>query len=82
MSIDTFAASFWHSNLVWYRWVPVLSSSVTLWLGITLLAIYAIRTRRRRDKAFLGAEAEADQAEPWQDDAEDEDEVEPGETVH
>ena len=80
MSLDSYAASFWRSTLVWYRWVPVLSSSVTLWTGITLLAIYAIRTRRRRDRALLAAEAEAERAEAWLGVAEDE--APPEETVH
>jgi hypothetical protein len=44
-------SSFWSRQTVWYRWVPVLSSSVTLWLLITLLALWAIRRRRKRDAA-------------------------------
>jgi len=43
--------SFWSRQTFWYRWVPVLTSSVTLWLLITLLALWAIRHRRRRDAA-------------------------------
>jgi hypothetical protein len=43
--------SFWNRQTFWYRWVPVLTSSVTLWLLITLLALWAIRHRRRRDAA-------------------------------
>lgn len=42
---------FWRRQSFWYRWVPVLSSSVTLWLLITLLALVAIRRRRARDAA-------------------------------
>lgn len=37
----------------WYRWIPILTSSATLWLGITLLALVAIRRRRARDAARL-----------------------------
>jgi hypothetical protein len=44
--------SFWGRQTFWYRWVPVLTSSVTLWLLITLLALWAIRRRRRRDAAI------------------------------
>ena len=44
--------SFWDRQTFWYRWVPVLTSSVTLWLLITLLALWAIRRRRRRDAAI------------------------------
>jgi hypothetical protein len=43
--------SFWSRQTFWYRWVPVLTSSVTLWLLVTLLALWAIRHRRRRDAA-------------------------------
>jgi hypothetical protein len=43
--------SFWERQTFWYRWVPVLGSSVTLWMLVTLLAIWAIRRRRARDAA-------------------------------
>jgi hypothetical protein len=45
-------AAFWNRQTFWYRWVPVLTSSVTLWLLITLLALWAIRRRRARDAAL------------------------------
>lgn len=38
---------------LWYRWVPLLTSSTALWLAITLLALWAIRSRRARDAARL-----------------------------
>ncbi|HKI03998.1 MAG TPA: hypothetical protein VKK31_18600 [Thermoanaerobaculia bacterium] len=44
-------SSFWSRQTFWYRWVPVLTSSVTLWLLITVLALWAIRRRRERDAA-------------------------------
>lgn len=44
--------SFWSRQTFWYRWVPVLTSSVTLWLLVTLLALWAIRRRRARDAAL------------------------------
>jgi len=44
-------ASFWDRQTFWYRWVPVLTSSVALWMLITLLALWAIRRRRERDAA-------------------------------
>jgi hypothetical protein len=43
------ARSFWRRHALWYRWLPVLTSSATLWIGVTLLALAAIRRRRRRD---------------------------------
>ncbi|HEX7186107.1 MAG TPA: hypothetical protein VF756_30050 [Thermoanaerobaculia bacterium] len=44
-------SSFWDRQSFWYRWVPLLTSSVTLWLLITMLALWAIRRRRARDVA-------------------------------
>lgn len=51
---ETLAAaedSFWDRQTFWYRWVPLLTSSVTLWLAITLLAVGAMAKRRARDAA-------------------------------
>lgn len=44
-------SSFWDRQTFWYRWVPVLTSSVALWMLITVLALWAIRRRRERDAA-------------------------------
>jgi hypothetical protein len=44
-------SSFWDRQTFWYRWVPVLTSSVALWMLITALALWAIRRRRKRDAA-------------------------------
>jgi hypothetical protein len=44
--------SFWRRETLWYRWVPILTSSVTLWLLITLLAMWAMGKRRARDAAL------------------------------
>jgi hypothetical protein len=43
------AQAFWRREVFWYRWLPVLTSSATLWIAITLLALVAIRRRRQRD---------------------------------
>ncbi len=43
-----FEASFWRRHSFLYRWVPILTSSFTLWVGIVLLAFVAYRRRRRR----------------------------------
>ena len=45
-------ASFWKRQTFWYRWVPLLTSSVALWTLVTLLALWAIRRRRARDAAL------------------------------
>jgi hypothetical protein len=44
--------SFWRRQSFWYRWVPILTSSVTLYMLITLLAIWAMGKRRARDSAL------------------------------
>lgn len=44
------ARAFWRRYSIWYRWVPLLTSSFTLWLAITALAVWAgVRKRRRRE---------------------------------
>lgn len=50
---ETVAANedqFWRTSW-WSEAVPFFTSSVMLWLGVTLLALYAIRTRRQRRAA-------------------------------
>ena len=42
-------ALFWRRHSILYRWVPIVTSSTTLWVVITLLAVGAFRQRRRRD---------------------------------
>lgn len=41
---------FWRASW-WSEAVPLLTSSLMLWLGVTLLALYAMRTRRERRRA-------------------------------
>ena len=40
---------FWRHLDIWNRWVPFLSSSATLWMLITTLALWAFKRRRERD---------------------------------
>ncbi|HEY4595212.1 MAG TPA: hypothetical protein VIJ02_02335, partial [Thermoanaerobaculia bacterium] len=51
-SLAAAESSFWDRQTFWYRWVPVLTSSVTLWMIVTLLALWAIKRRRQRDAAL------------------------------
>ena len=51
-SLAAAESSFWDRQTFWYRWVPVLTSSVTLWMIVTLLALWAIKRRRERDAAL------------------------------
>ena len=43
---------FWRRQSFWYRWVPIISSSATLWLAITALALVAMARRRQKDAAL------------------------------
>ncbi len=49
-SLDTIEASYWRRRTFWNRWVPFLSSSAALWLGVTALALVAFKRRRARDQ--------------------------------
>lgn len=41
--------SFWRRRTFWQRWLPFLTSSLALWMAVTLLALWAFHRRRRRD---------------------------------
>ena len=56
------ARSFWQRHSFWYRWVPLLGSSFTLWLVIILLAGTAWWRKRRR-VAALRRDWEEEEAE-------------------
>ena len=47
-TVMTSAAIFWRDSW-WYQAVPFFTSSIVLWLGVTFLALVAIRTRRARN---------------------------------
>jgi hypothetical protein len=49
-TVETSAVTFWRESW-WYQIVPFVTSSVVLWLGVTLLALFAIRTRKARSAA-------------------------------
>ncbi|HEY0514265.1 MAG TPA: hypothetical protein VGH73_20340 [Thermoanaerobaculia bacterium] len=51
-SLAAAESSFWDRQTFWYRWVPILTSSITLWMLVTLLALWAIKHRRTRDAAL------------------------------
>ncbi len=46
---------FWRHLDIWSKWVPLLSSSTTLWMLITVLALWAFKRRRERDAEQLAA---------------------------
>ena len=47
-AVASVEASFWQRTVLWYRWIPFLTSSSALWIAITLLALLAIRSRRSK----------------------------------
>ena len=61
-SLASVEASFWRRQTFWNRWVPILGSSVTLWVAITFLALAAFRRRRVRD---LEQYARWEEEEQW-----------------
>lgn len=42
-------SDFWQRQRIWTTWVPILTSSATLWALVTLLALFAIRRRRQKN---------------------------------
>ncbi|MEM8934221.1 MAG: hypothetical protein AAGE94_23710 [Acidobacteriota bacterium] len=44
---------FWSDFDFWHRWVPILGSSTTLWIAISMLAVVAFRRRRQKDEEIL-----------------------------
>lgn len=51
VSLEQAEEYFWEYHSIWYRWVPILSSSMVLWVAISLLALVAFRRRRALDAA-------------------------------
>lgn len=52
-TLASFEASYWRRRTFWNRWVPFLSSTTALWLGVTALALVAFKRRRTRDAERL-----------------------------
>jgi hypothetical protein len=42
-------SEFWQRQRIWTNWLPIITSTTTLWMAVTLLAILAIYRRRRRN---------------------------------
>ena len=63
-SLEDAERDFWSRHTFLYRWVPVLGSSATLWLLITMLALWAFRRRRTRTAALEARWDEEERAEP------------------
>jgi hypothetical protein len=48
-STSTLESDFWKRQRIWTTWVPIVTSSATVWFGISLIAMLAIRRRRQKD---------------------------------
>jgi hypothetical protein len=48
-SPNTANSEFWERQRIWTTWVPIITSSATLWLAVTILALFAIRRRRQKN---------------------------------
>src|SRR5262249_46663496 len=53
---------FWQRQRIWTTWVPIITSSATVWLLVTLLALLAIRRRRQKN---------AEIARRWEEEGDD-----------
>jgi hypothetical protein len=60
-ALEVAETEFWRRHSL-QRWLPLATSSTTLWLGITLLALAAARRRRRRDAALRALWEEEDRS--------------------
>ncbi len=52
-SLEAEERRFWRHLDIWSKWVPLLSSSTTLWILITMLSLWAFKRRRERDAEQL-----------------------------
>jgi hypothetical protein len=48
-SLSGAESEFWRRQRIWTTWVPIVTSSATLWLLVTFIALLAIRRRRQKD---------------------------------
>ena len=49
---DNLEGEFWRRQRIWTTWLPIIGSSTTLWLAVTMVAILAIYMRRRKNRAL------------------------------
>ena len=57
--------TFWARQRLWERWIPMLTRPFTLWMGVTLLALYAIWAHRRKRAAQRRKWEEEEQKEAF-----------------
>ena len=64
LSLSEAERSFWSRYTFWYRWLPIITSSATLWLFVTALFLLAARARRKRTSQLLESWEDADREPP------------------
>ncbi len=42
-------SDFWQKQRIWTTWLPIVTSSATVWMIVTIIALLAIRRRRQKD---------------------------------
>jgi hypothetical protein len=47
---EELTAEFWQHQRIWTNWVPLITSTTTVWIAVTALAIVAIYRHRRRNR--------------------------------
>jgi hypothetical protein len=52
LTLDAAESEFWKRQRVWTTWAPLLTSSAVIWMIVTIIALLAIRSRRRKDAAL------------------------------
>ena len=45
-------SDFRQRQRIWTTWFPIITSSATLWVAVTIIALWAIRRRRQKDAAL------------------------------
>jgi len=75
VTLEEAETAYWRRQAFWNRWLPFLGSPTTLWIAISLLALWAIKRRRDRDR---------ERAAEWvaEEQVRDYDEPADSETVH
>lgn len=54
-SLEEAENAYWRRHALWNRWLPFLGNPTTLWIGVSLLALLAIKRRRDRDRRLAEA---------------------------
>jgi hypothetical protein len=67
VSLEQAETDYWRRQAFWNHWLPFLGNPTTLWIAISLLAIWAIKRRRDRDRERAAEWAASEQIAGHQD---------------